>query len=45
MNFLILVKLKGTVSLEDMIVSSIKRVGRVPKAVELYEWNSRKEKH
>lgn len=35
MFFLVLLKLKGTVSLEDMIVSSIKRVGRFPKAIDM----------
>lgn len=37
MIFFILVKLKGPVGLEDMIVSSIKRVGRFPKAIEMSE--------
>lgn len=35
MIFLVLVKLKGTVSLEGMIVSSIKRIGRFPKAIDM----------
>ena len=33
MNFLALVKLKVTVSWENMIVSSIKGVGRFPKVI------------
>lgn len=35
MNFFVLVKLKVTVSLEDMIVSSIKSTGRFPKAIDM----------
>lgn len=35
MNFLVLVKLKGIMSLEDMIVLFIKRVGRFLKVIDM----------